>query len=62
MEVFDLEVLSKANKAYPWSHETDHPKNPKRHITVLHIPPAISPLMAVRTAIAAEVRNAPALN
>jgi hypothetical protein len=58
VEVFDLQGHPKANTAYAWSHETDDPKNPKRHITVLHIPPAISPLMAVRTAIAAEVRNA----
>jgi hypothetical protein len=60
VEVFDLEGHPKANAAYAWSHETNDPKNPKRHITVLHIPPAVSPLMAVRTAIAAEVRNATA--
>lgn len=58
VEVFDLEGHPKADTAYAWSHETDDPEHPKRHITVLHIPPAISPLMAVRTAIAAEVRNA----
>ena len=42
MEVFDLEGHPKANAAYAWSHDTDDPKNPKRHITVLHIPPKIS--------------------
>jgi len=58
VEVFDLHGHAKTNKVYAWSHATDDPKNPKRHVTVLHIPPAISPVMAVRTAIAAEVRNA----
>ncbi|MGC1782380.1 MAG: hypothetical protein WA708_07670 [Acidobacteriaceae bacterium] len=58
VEVFDLHGHAKTNKVYAWSHATDDPANPKRHVTVLHIPPAISPLMAVRTAIAAEVKNA----
>jgi hypothetical protein len=58
VEVFDLTGHPKTHRAYAWSHATDDPKNPKRHVTVLHIPPAISPLMAVRTAIAAEVKNA----
>ncbi len=60
VEVFDIEGHPKANRAYAWSHETDDPEHPKRHVTVLHIPPAISPLMAVRLAIASEVRNAAA--
>jgi len=59
VEVFDLHGHPKTHRAYAWSHDTDDPKNPRRHVTVLHIPPAITPLMAVRTAIAAEVRNAP---
>ena len=60
VEVFDLHGHAKTNKVYAWSHATDNPDNPTRHVTVLHIPPAITPLMAVRTAIAAEVRNAQA--
>lgn len=60
VEVFDLHDHPKTHRAYAWSHETDDPDNPVRHVTVLHIPPAITPLMAVRTAIAAEVRNAQA--
>jgi hypothetical protein len=58
VEVFDLKGHPKTDRAYAWSHDTDDPANPKRHVTVLHIPPAITPLMAVRTAIAAEVRSA----
>jgi len=60
VEVFDLYGHAKTNKVYAWSHATDDPANPTRHVTVLHILPAITPLMAVRTAIAAEVRNAQA--
>jgi hypothetical protein len=58
VEVFDLHNHPKTHRAYAWSHETDDPANPIRHVTVLHLPPATSPIMAVRTAIAAEVRNA----
>jgi hypothetical protein len=58
VEVFDLHNHPKTHRAYAWSHATDDPDNPVRHVTVLHIPPAVTPLMAVRTAIAAEVRNA----
>jgi hypothetical protein len=58
VEVFDLKGHPKTQRAYAWSHDTDDPAHPKRHVTVLHIPPAVTPLMAVRTAIAAEVRNA----
>jgi hypothetical protein len=58
VEVFDLKGHPKTQRAYAWSHDTDDPQHPKRHVTVLHIPPAVTPLMAVRTAIAAEVRSA----
>jgi hypothetical protein len=60
VEVFDLTGHPKTHRAYAWSHATDDPAHPTQHVTVLHIPPAISPLMAVRTAIAAEVRRAQA--
>ena len=48
----------KANTAYAWSHATDDPDVPKRSVTVLHIPPAVSPLTAVRAVILQELRNA----
>lgn len=51
VEVFTLHGHPSANTAYAWSHATDDPANPKRHVTVLHIPPAVSPLTAVRCAI-----------
>jgi hypothetical protein len=58
VEVFDLNGHPKANTGYAWSHETDDPGNPKRHVTELLTPPAISPETAVRLAIVQEFRNA----
>jgi hypothetical protein len=46
VEVFDLQEHPKANTTYAWSHATDAPQ-PKRHVTVLHIPPAVCPETAV---------------
>lgn len=57
VEVFDLEGHPKASKAYAWAHGTDDPLHPKRHVTVLHIPPIISPELAVRAAIVQEYRK-----
>jgi hypothetical protein len=57
VEVFDLHGHPKANTAYAWAHETDDPANPVRHVTVLQIPPAVSPITAVRTAIMQELRE-----
>jgi hypothetical protein len=37
--------------------ETDDPENPKQHVTVLHIPPAVSPITAVRVAIMQELKE-----
>ena len=57
VEVFDLHGHPKANTAYAWTHETDDPANPVRHVTVLQIPPAVSPITAVRAAIVQELRE-----
>ena len=51
VEVFQLHDHPKATHAYAWTHETDDPKRPKRSVTVLKIPPAVSPETAVRTAL-----------
>ena len=58
VEVFDLTGHPKTNRVYAWSHETDDPKHPVNHVTVLHIPPAVSPETAVRAALVQEFRNA----
>jgi hypothetical protein len=43
-----------------WAHDTDNAAQPRRHVTVLHIPPVVSPVLAVRAAIMQEFRNAEA--
>jgi hypothetical protein len=58
VEVFDLHGHPKTDKAYAWLHDTGDPDKPKQHVTVLHIPPAISPITAVRAFIVQEYRNA----
>jgi hypothetical protein len=55
VEVFDLIGHPKTHRVYAWAHETEQGK--RRHVTVLHIPPAVSPETAVRAAIIQEYRN-----
>jgi hypothetical protein len=55
VEVFDLKDHPKTHRAYAWTY-TD--EKGKQYVTVLHIPPAVSPLLAVRTAIMQEYLNA----
>jgi hypothetical protein len=56
VEVFDLIGHPKTHRVYAWSHETEKPGKPK-HVTVLHVPPVVSPETAVRAAIIQEYRN-----
>jgi hypothetical protein len=57
VEVFELKGHPKTNKAYAWAHDTEDPLQPKRQVTVLHIPPVTSPELAVRAAIVQEYRK-----
>jgi hypothetical protein len=57
VEVFDLTGHPKANRIYAWAHETDDPKHPKKYVTVLHMPPVVSPETAVRAAIVQESKQ-----
>ena len=57
VEVFDLTGHPKANRIYTWAHETNDPAHPKHYVTVLHIPPVISPETAVKAAIVQEFRS-----
>ena len=57
VEVFEIVGHPKASRIYAWSHDTDDPKQPKRHVTVLHIHPVTSPILAVRAAIVQEFRS-----
>jgi len=58
VEVFRLEGHPLTDKAYAWLHDTGDPDRPFRHVTVLHIHPALSPAKAVRAFIVQEFRNA----
>jgi hypothetical protein len=57
VEVFNLHEHPKAPRVYAWSHDTGDPSNPRKHVTVLHIPPVLSAAMAVRAAITQEFRS-----
>jgi hypothetical protein len=57
VEIFHITGHPKASVAYAWSHDTDDPAKPKRHVTVLHIAPVLSAAMAVRAAIREEFRS-----
>jgi hypothetical protein len=57
VEVFDLLDHPTASRIYAWSHDTDDPSNPRRHVTVLHLPPAITPRKAVQVSIASDYRE-----
>ena len=56
VEVFDIDH-PQTSRVYAWSHDTDDADNPRRHVTVLHIPPATSPLRAVQASIVSDVRE-----
>jgi hypothetical protein len=55
VEVFDLHGHPKTHRAYAWWHYGEGDE--KRYVTVLHIPPAVSPVTAVQTAIVQEYQS-----
>ena len=57
VEVFALAGHATATKVYAWSHDTDDPDKPRRHVTVLHAHPITSARDAVRAAIVQEFRT-----
>jgi hypothetical protein len=56
VEVFDLHDHPKTSRVYAWAHDTGDPDCPKRHVTVLHIPPATSPRKAVQASIVSDFK------
>jgi len=58
VEVFHLKGHPTANTAYGWLHDTGNPDQPAHRVTVLHVPPVVSPITAVRAFIVQEFRNA----
>lgn len=57
VEVFDLKHHPTAARIYAWAHDTDNPKKPRRHVTVLHSSPVDSPEAAVRASIIQDYGN-----
>lgn len=57
VEVFDLHDRPQTPRVYAWAHETDDADRPRRHVTVLHIPPATSPRKAVQASIVSDYRE-----
>jgi len=57
VEVFDITGHPKAKRAYGWSHKAGKDDQEERFVTVLEIPPVVSPETAVKVAIAAEVKK-----
>jgi hypothetical protein len=54
VEVFHLEGHPSANIAYAWLHDTGVSGKPAKSVAVLHVPPVVSPLTAVRAFIIQE--------
>jgi hypothetical protein len=57
VEVFDLINHPTAKMIYAWSHDTDDPNNPKRHVTVLHVHSIQSARDAVKATIVQEFKS-----
>jgi hypothetical protein len=57
VEVFRVKKHPKTDTVYAWMHDTDEAAHPKRHVTVLHIPPVVSPQTAVQAAIVQEIKS-----
>jgi hypothetical protein len=57
VEVFDLPESPDADRVYAWAHDTDNVDEPKRTVTVLHIPPVTSPQKAVQASIIQDYRE-----
>jgi hypothetical protein len=57
VEVFEIIGHPKATRVFAWSHSTDNPKSPVRHVTVLNIHPVLTPLDAVRALILRDYRE-----
>jgi hypothetical protein len=58
VEVFQSKGHPETHGVYSCIHATDDPVKPKRHVTVLHIPPVVSPRSAVQAAIVQEFKDA----
>jgi hypothetical protein len=62
VEVFHLKGHPKTDRVYAWQHATDNPEHPKRSVTVLHVPPVVSPRTAVQAVILQEHKGRAKIN
>lgn len=58
VEVFDIRGHPKAKRAYAWGHVTGEEDQARNYVTVLELPPVVSPETAVKVAVASEIKNA----
>jgi len=57
VEVFDLTGHPKAKRCYGWSHPEGEENKGERFVTVLEIPPVVSPETAVKMAIYSDIKS-----
>lgn len=57
VEVFDLNGHPKAKRCYGWSHPEGEDDKGERFVTVLEIPPVVSPITAVKAAIVSDSKK-----
>jgi hypothetical protein len=56
VEVFDIDH-PQTSRVYAWAHDTEDADRPKRHVTVLQIPPVTSPETAVKASIISDYKE-----
>jgi hypothetical protein len=57
VEVFRLRGHPKTDRVYASIHQTDDPAHARRHVTLAHIPPVVSPQTALQAVIVQEFRE-----
>ena len=57
VEVFDLTGHAKAKRCYAWGYPNDKKPESLDVVTVLELPPVVSPETAVKVAIASSVKR-----
>jgi hypothetical protein len=62
VEVVHLKGHPKTDRVYAWQQATDNPEHPKRSVTVLHVPPVVSPRTAVQAVILQEHKDRAKIN
>ena len=56
VEVFEIDH-PETTRIYAWAHDTEDADRPRRHVTVLQIPPVESPETAVKASIVSDYKE-----